>query len=337
MRAQGYSLAQIAEYLGVECPQKGDTAINGLASFDRAGPGELTFCTAKITRDRLKASAASAVLVPPELAGYVSGAYLPCPKPRLAFARVTQLYATLPRIVPGIHETAIVSDAAELGVGVAIGPHAVIEEGAQVGDNVQIGAGCTVGRGSAIGEGGYLYPRVSLYHDVTIGRNAIVHSGSVIGADGFGFESGSSGQEKFCQLGGVRIEDDFECGALCTIDRGALEDTFIASGVKMDDQVHIGHNVHIGAHSLLSGKVGVGGGARIGSWCAIGGGTIILSQIVIADRVFIEASSLVSRSIRVDGTRASSGWAAQEYKFWHKLQMAMTKEFGKRFTNKKTC
>ena len=301
----------------------GDKRIDNLASLAEAGDGDLAFCERGTGADKLRATRASALLAPPELAENVPCALLLSTKPRLDFARLTALYDRRPVPAVGVSPAAWVAEDAQLAEDVAVAPGAVVESGVVLEAGVRIGAGSVVGEGSRIGEGSRLHARVTLYDGVRIGRNCILHSGAVIGADGFGFVPHAEGYQKFHQLGGVRIGDDFECGAMVTVDRGALDDTCIGVGVKLDDHVHVAHNVHIGDHTAIAGFTGIGGGVRIGRWCAIGGNVIIVGHLEIADRVFVEATSMIGKSVRTPGQRLSSNWPAEDAKLWRKWQMRM--------------
>jgi len=184
---------------------------------------------------------------------------------------------------------------------VSIGALAVIEAGAVIGDGAVIGAQCFIGTGAAIGAATRLAPRVVVGNDCSIGARGILHSGVVIGADGFGFAPTEGRWEKIEQLGAVRIGDDVEIGANTCIDRGALDDTVIEDGVKLDNLIQIGHNVRIGAHTAMAGCAGVAGSADIGAHCTVGGGAVILGHLTLADGVHISAASVVTRSILKPG------------------------------------
>jgi UDP-3-O-[3-hydroxymyristoyl] glucosamine N-acyltransferase len=201
----------------------------------------------------------------------------------------------------GIHASAVIEAGAVVHPTAEVGPGCHVAEGAVIGERVVLGSGCAIGAGSRIGDDSRLYPRVTVYHDCEIGRRAIVHSGAVIGADGFGMAPEQGRWRKIPQLGRVVIGDDVEVGANTTIDRGALDDTLIEEGVKLDNQIQIGHNVRVGAHSALAGCVGVAGSARIGRRCTIGGGAVILGHLELADDVHVSAASVVTRSLRQPG------------------------------------
>jgi UDP-3-O-[3-hydroxymyristoyl] glucosamine N-acyltransferase len=231
------------------------------------------------------------------------GATIVCPDPYLAFARLTQWWAAQGRSapVPGVHASAVVESGAVVPASASIGALAYIARGACIGEAAVIGSHCHLGEDCRVGANTWLKPRVTLSTGCSIGDRGIVHSGAVIGADGFGFAPAQGHWEKIEQLGGVHIGHDVEIGANTCIDRGALEDTVLEDGVKLDNLVQIGHNVHVGAHSAFAGCVGVAGSARIGRHCTAGGGAIILGHLVIVDHVHITAATVITRSIRQPG------------------------------------
>jgi UDP-3-O-[3-hydroxymyristoyl] glucosamine N-acyltransferase len=200
-------------------------------------------------------------------------------------------------VVPGIHPSAVVDATALVHASAVIGPLVVIEADASVGAECRIDAGCYIGRGASVGAGSHFHPRVSFLANCHIGKNGILQSGAVIGGDGFGFANEAGAWIKIPQTGGVRIGDDVEIGANTTVDRGALADTIIEDGVKLDNQIQIGHNCRIGAHTAMAGCVGVAGSAIIGKYCTFGGAAMVLGHLTIADRVHISSGSMVSRSI----------------------------------------
>ncbi|MBK6006482.1 UDP-3-O-(3-hydroxymyristoyl)glucosamine N-acyltransferase [Ramlibacter ginsenosidimutans] len=262
-------------------------AIEGLAPLESAGPGQLAFLSNPRYRPQLAASRAACVIVGPAVrdAAVARGACIVAEDPYAYFARVTQLWKrTQGRPAPGgIHPSAVIDPEAVLGEGVAIGPHCVVE------------------RGARIGAGTVLKARVHVAEDCSIGARCILHPGVVIGADGFGFAPTAEGMVKIEQLGAVRIGDDVEIGANSCIDRGALADTVIEDGVKIDNLVQIGHNCRVGRHTVISGCTGVAGSATIGAHCMIGGAAMILGHITIGDRVHISGGTFVSKSISKPG------------------------------------
>ena len=301
-----FSLHEIAQQLGGEL-----IGADAGQVIDRIGPLEgatsttLSFLASDRFRAQFEASAAACVIVAPAWreAAVARGAALVTPDPYLYFARLTQWWAQRTRRAEpaGVHPSAIIDASAQIDALATIGPLVVIEAGASVAAGAVIGAHGFVGRDAQIGIGTRLSARVTFGAGCSIGARGIVHSGVVIGADGFGFAPTQGRWEKIEQLGAVRIGDDVEIGANTCIDRGALGDTVIDHGVKLDNLIQIGHNVRIGAHSALAGCVGVAGSAVIGKHCTVGGAGMVLGHLELADHVHISAASLVTRSIRKPG------------------------------------
>ncbi len=294
--------------LGAEITGDPATLVDAVAPLDVAGARALSFLSNPRYRNQAVASAAGALVLSPADAqalfpqGRSSGAIVVCKAPYAWFALAAQQLAPSSASVrQGVHPTAVVDPAARLGGGVAIGPHAVIEAGAILGDGVQVGAGSYVGHGAEIGAGSTLAPRVSVMHGCRVGERAIVHSGAVIGADGFGFAPLDGRYIKIPQTGRVVIGADVEIGANTTIDRGTMGDTVIDDGVKLDNQVQVAHNVRIGAHTVVAGCVGIAGSATIGRNCQIGGAAMIHGHIEICDGVIVSGGTLISRSINQPG------------------------------------
>ncbi|MEW5863306.1 MAG: UDP-3-O-(3-hydroxymyristoyl)glucosamine N-acyltransferase [Pseudomonadota bacterium] len=278
------TLQQIASQLGGRIAGDPGVLIRQVASLAAAGEGEITFLAGARYRSQLATTRASAVIVGPEAEGLTRLPRIVADNPYAYFARVSQLFNALTVQAPGVHATATVARDVRLGAGVSVG------------------AGCVIGEGAEIGEGSTLYPNVVVYPGCRIGARAIVHSGTVIGADGFGFAAEGGRWIKIPQIGRVVIGDDVEIGAACSIDRGALDDTVIEDGVKLDNQIQIGHNCRIGAHTAMAGCAGVAGSTRIGRHCAIGAGALILGHLEICDHVRVSAHTVVSRSIHRPGT-----------------------------------
>jgi UDP-3-O-[3-hydroxymyristoyl] glucosamine N-acyltransferase len=307
--AAGVGLHEIVAQLGGELVDGGGAAasirIDRIAALEHATPSSITFLSNVRLRPLLSASTAGCVIVGPALrdAAAGRGAAIVTPDPYLYYARLTQWWAarSKPASPPAIHATAFVDPSAQLGVGVSIGPFAVIEAEVRIGDGAVIGAHTVVARGAEVGAATRLAARVTLGERCRIGARGVVHSGAVIGADGFGFAPTEGRWEKIEQLGAVRIGDDVEIGANTCIDRGALGVTEVADGVKLDNLIQIGHNVRIGEHSALAGCVGVAGSAVIGKHCTVGGAGMILGHLELADHVHISAGSLVTRSILKPG------------------------------------
>ena len=283
-----------------------DLIIERLAPLAQATNGDLTFLSHPKYASKLVLSEAACVVVAPsaETLARERGACIVVADPYAYFARITQLWKRhhSPTAVPFIHASAWIDPLARLAPGVSVAAFACIGPGAVIAAGVHIGEHCVVGRNTAIGSGSRLAARVTLADDCTMGERCIVHPGAVIGADGFGFAPHQGRWEKMEQLGAVRIGNDVEIGANTCIDRGALQDTVIEDGVKLDNLIQIGHNVHIGAHSALAGCVGVAGSARIGAHCTVGGGAVVLGHLSLADHVHISAASVVTRSIFKPGS-----------------------------------
>lgn len=310
-----YTLGELATLLDVEL--RGDPAlvIDGLSTLKNATAGKLSFLSNPRYAGQLADCRASAVILDPESADACQIAQLLSPIPYVTYAKASQLFAPVRAQSSGVHVSACVDPSATLGSGVSIGANAVIEAGAEIGDDSSIGAGSYVGARSRVGSNCSIFANVTLYHDVVIGNDVILHSGVVIGADGFGFAFDGQRSIKIAQLGGVNIGDDVEIGAGSTIDRGALDDTIIEQGVKIDNQVQIAHNCIIGAHTIICGCSAIAGSTTIGRFCTIGGAVGVIGHLRIADRVMISAMSLVSQSIPEAGVY-SSGTGLLESKEW---------------------
>ena len=299
------SLADVIAALGGDLHGASETQITRIGPLEAADAGTLSFLSNPRYQAQLASSAAACVIVAPAFAEAAAarGAAIVTPDPYLYFARLTQWWAARvrPRAAAGIHPSAVIDASALIGANVSIGALAVIEAGAQIGDDAQIGPHCVVERNARVGSGSRLAARVTLGFDCQIGERCIVHAGVVIGADGFGFAPTQGRWEKIEQLGAVRIGNDVEIGANTCIDRGALEDTVLEDGVKLDNLIQIGHNVHVGAHTAMAGCAGVAGSARIGAHCTVGGGAIILGHLSLVDHVHVSAATVVSRSIKQPG------------------------------------
>ncbi len=284
----------------------GTRLLRRIAPLQRAAPDELAFLSQASGAAQIDDTQAGCVIVPRACAERAARlpAAIVVDDPYLYYARCAQWFAArqTPAPPPGLHAGAWVDGTAVLGDGCSVAAGAVVEAGAVLGDGVVLGAGSFVGRDARLGDGTVLEPRAVVLHGCRLGARCIVHSGAVIGADGFGFARDERGAGvKIPQTGRVLIGDDVEIGANTTIDRGALDDTVIDDGVKIDNLVQVAHNVRIGAHTAIAGCVGISGSARIGAYCLIGGGVGIAGHLEIADHVIIGGMSLVSRSVRRRG------------------------------------
>jgi UDP-3-O-[3-hydroxymyristoyl] glucosamine N-acyltransferase len=304
MASRGYTLGELAEHLSARLVGDPAVRITGLGSLAQAGRGELSHLSSPAYRKALAASRAEAVILAEADLGLWQGAALVVERPYLAFARASQLFDAAPELAEGVDGTARVHASAQLGSGVRIGPGAVVGAGTRIGDGSRLFANVVVGDDCELGAGVRLMPGAVLYDRVRLGARCIVHSGAVIGADGFGFTPDEHGRlETIAQLGGVRIGDDVSIGACTSIDRGAIDDTVIEEGVKIDNQVQIGHNCHIGAHSVICGCVGIVGSTRIGRHCVLAGGVGVGGDgpIELCDGVVVSGMTHVSSSITERG------------------------------------
>ncbi len=314
-----YTLAEIARLLGGEVVGDATLRVSQVATLAQAGPEHLSFLTNPKYRAQLAVTRAGAVIVAPRDRDATDRPRIVTDNPYAYTARVLALLNPPPARVPGIHPTAVVDPAAQVDASATVGPHAWIGPGARIGPRVQIGAGCHVGEGAEIGEDCLLYPGVTIYHRCVLGRRVIVHSGAVIGADGFGFAPEAGHWVKIPQIGRVVIGDDVEIGANTTIDRGALDDTVIEEGVKLDNQIQIAHNVRVGAHTVMAACVGVAGSTRIGRHCMIGGAAGIIGHLTLADGVTVSVGTFVTKSIHEPGTYTGV-WSAQPHREWMQMQ-----------------
>ena len=310
-----YTLGELSALLDVELRGDPTLQIDGLATLKGASAGKLSFLSNPRYVHQLAGSNASAVIIDPAYSENCHCAQLLTPNPYVTYARASQLFALQREDEPGIHASASVHPSAVLAQQVSVGAHAVIGADVKIGARTRIGPGCSIGARSSIGEDCTLFANVSLYHDVHLADRAVLHSSVVIGADGFGFAFDGKQSIKIAQLGGVQIGNDVEIGAGTTIDRGALDNTIIEHGVKIDNHVQIAHNCVIGEHTIICGCSAIAGSTTIGRYCTIGGGVGIVGHLHIADKVMISAMSLVSQSIAEAGVY-SSGTGLLESKEW---------------------
>ena len=315
----GYSLAELTERLGAQLIGDAACSIVSIATLENAGEGQISFLSNSKYRKYLTQTAASAVLISADDTAFVAPGVnaLVVKDPYVAFARVAQLLDTTPAAASGIHPAAIIDNSVQLGRNVSVGAGAVISAGAVLGDNVQIGAGCFIGEQAKVADNSRLWANVTVYHRVSIGKRCVVHSGAVIGSDGFGFANERGNWLKIPQTGAVIIGDDCEIGANTTIDRGAIEDTVIGNNVIIDNQCQIAHNVQIGDHTAMAGCSVVAGSTKIGKYCIIGGAVCINGHIEICDGAQITGMAMVMKPITEKGVY-SSGIPATSNLEWRK-------------------
>ena len=276
---------ELAEKIGARLEGDGLLELTAVAAPERAGPKQLIYVEATKHVDRAIASEATCVIAGEGIT-LPGKTVLRSRQPKVAFAKAAVLLLEQAPIASGIHATAIVAPLARIGTNVGIGAYAVIGEDTHIGDGTEVGAHCVIGAGNWIGENCRIHPRVTMYPGVRIGHRVEIHSGAVIGADGFGYAFDGVRYWKFPQVGIVEIGDDAEIGANATIDRGSLDDTRISEGVKLDNLVHVGHNVPIGAHSVIAAQTGISGSSRLGHHVVCGG------QVGIADHCTLEDQSI---------------------------------------------
>jgi UDP-3-O-[3-hydroxymyristoyl] glucosamine N-acyltransferase len=291
-----YTAQEIATHLQGEVVGDPTTVLTGFASAEGARPGELTFAENEYYFTRAQQGAATAILVPHEFVAS-SKVLIRVGNPRVAFAQVLPLFFPTARFAPGIHPSAVVAPGAMVDPSAFVGPLSVIGDQARIGARTVIESGVHVGDRCEVGQDCHLFPRVTLYPQVKMGDRVNVHSGSVIGSDGFGYVYDSGRHLKIPQVGTVILQDDVEIGANVTIDRGALGPTIIGKGTKIDNLVQVGHNVVIGEHSVLVAQVGVAGSTRLGHHVTLGGQVGVAGHLKIGNDVTVAAQSGVMHPI----------------------------------------
>lgn len=317
MTQKSYRLQEIADELGASLRGDPDALITGLATLQAAGPGQISFLANAAYGKYLKETRASAVIVSPAAVEDAPTNVLLLDNPYLGYARLSHWFDPAPVASVGIHPTAVVDETASIDGTASIGPHSVIDAGVFVGARVVVGAGSVIGARTRIGDDTVIRPRVTLAHDVVIGQRCYILSGAVIGSDGFGFANEGGQWHRIAQLGSVVLGDDVEVGANTTIDRGALDNTVIGTGVKLDNLIQIGHNVQIGDHSAMAAMVGIAGSTRVGKHCVFGGASGLAGHLEIGDQVHLTGMTLVSNDIREPGVY-SSGTSADTNRNWRK-------------------
>jgi len=316
------TITELAARLGAEVRGPGDTEIRGVAGIRDARAGDITYLSDQKHKNDLVSCRASAVIVSQDMQD-VSIPALVVKNPRYAFALALGIFYGRPYLPGGISDRAVIGKDVVLGNDLTILPYAVVADGAKIGSRVTLYPGVYIGSGSNIGDDSVLYANVSIREGVSLGCRVIIHSGTVIGSDGFGFVTHAGQHHKIPQVGNVIIEDDVEIGANCTIDRATLGSTVIKKGTKLDNLVHIAHNVTIGEHCLLAGQSGVAGSTTIGNYVVVGGKAAISDHLTIGDRVMIAGGSGVSRDI--SSGQVIAGYLAIPMRDWLKVQAVLPK------------
>lgn len=323
---------ELAEQFQASLVGDGSRPLRGLAPIESAQSDQISFLSNSLYREHALKSKAGALIVGEADFQYLQNqksssqttTYFLCKNPYATFARMAQWFAkqTAPQYFPGIHPMAVIDPTSAIPNSCHIGPFAQIGANVRLGDRVVLLGQITVAANTVIGDDSLIYPNVSIYHDCEIGQRCIIHSGVVIGADGFGFAPEFSAQGgqwlKIPQVGGVFIGNDVEIGASTTIDRGAMANTSIGNGCKIDNQVQIAHNVSVGMHTVIAGCAGIAGSTAIGNYCVIGGSVNFIGHLTIADRTTISGGTTVIRSITEPGTQLTGIFPSMPHALWEK-------------------
>ena len=316
-QANAKTLQALADLIGVRLQGDPNCLINGIATLENAKEGDITFLSNQQYRKYLTSTKASAVILSAEDAKNCPINALISDNPRLSLAKIASLFEEVEKPLRSIHPTAVIGENCKIHPSVSIGPYCVIGDNVILEENVVLGSHCSIGSQCRLDTSTVLKSRVTLYPNVRIGKRCLIHSGAVIGSDGFGFANHAGTWIKVPHLGGVTIGDQVEIGANTTIDRGFLEDTTLGDSVIIDNLVQIGHNVTVGTGTAIAGCVGIAGSTKIGAACLIGGGACIGGHIQIADHVHITATSAVNHSLNERGVY-SSGFPAKPSHVWRK-------------------
>ncbi len=322
----------LAQQIGAELRGDPELLIDRVDTLVDGGPGAISFLANLRYQRYLATTKVSAVILAPELAAESPvAATLLCSDPHLGYARIAALLHPSAEVTGGRHPSAVVAADARIDPSAWIAPQVVIEEGVEIGPGCFIGPGSMIAAGVRIGRDCRLVARVTLCHRVWLGDRVVIHPGAVVGSDGFGFARSPEGWLKIPQLGSVRVEDDVEIGANTTIDRGAIRDTLLEKGVKLDNQIQIGHNVRIGEHSALAACVGISGSTQVGRNCTLGGGVGLAGHLEFGDNTHFTGQSLVTRSFREPGVYSGNlpalsnrEWRKAVARFRHLDQLART-------------
>jgi len=312
-----YRLQELAALLGGEVRGDPQTEVHRVAALENAAPGAISYLVGERHLQQLLTTRAAAVIVGPAAADATALPRIVCANPAAYFARVSALLNPQVAAVPGCHPSAVIDPHAQVAPDAEIGPLVVIGSGAVIGSRSVIGAGCVIGKQAELGEAVHLHPNVTIYDRCVIGSRVVLHSGVVIGADGFGIVMDDERWLKVPQIGRVIIGNDVEIGANTTVDRGAIDDTVIEEGARLDNLIQIGHNVRIGAHTAIAACVGIAGSTRIGRYCRIGGAAGIGGHLTIADHVEISGYTAITKSISTPGVY-SGVYPFEDFRAWRK-------------------
>ena len=299
---QTITSGDLVKKLGGELIGDSNILINSVASLESAHQNSISFFNNPRYSDLLRTTKAAVVIVSRESLSFRTGVSIVIDNPYLYFAKVSQLLNPSKSLKKEVHKSAIIHPSCKLGQDIYIGPNVVIDENVSIDDGVVIHAGSMIEADSVIGKASVIHPNVVIKTNSVIGKNCTLYAGCVIGSDGFGYAKDDSKWLAIPQIGRVILGDNVDIGSNSTIDRGALDDTIVSSGVKIDNLVQIGHNCMIGENTIIAGCVGIAGSAKIGKNCAIGGAAMILGHLSITDDVTISPGSMITRSIKTSGT-----------------------------------
>ena len=301
-----WTLTRLAEQVGGVVHGDGDCKISAVATLKNACEGQISFLTNQRYKSFLSETRASAVILNASMLDACKVNAIVVDNPHVAYAKIAQLLYPAKGPAVGVHPSAFVDPSANIGEGVGVGPNVVIEANVTVGDNSSIGANSFIGEDCKIGKDVRIDVNVTVHHGTTIGDRSVIFSSAVIGSDGFGYAYDKTGWVKIPQIGNVVIGNDVEIGASTTVDRGAIEDTVIEDGVKLDNQIQVAHNVRIGEHTVMAACGGISGSVVIGKRCMIGGMSGVAGHLKIADDVIVSGMSMVTTSITKAGTYSSA-------------------------------
>lgn len=319
MQQYSYSLGDIATFLEVELRGDASATVSGLATLKSAGPGDLAFLSNPKYENQLATCKAEAVILHRNLANSFSNNCLISENPYLDYAKISRWFDPLEKLSAQLHPTAVIHSTSKIAEDVCIGPNVVIGAGVQIGQGCEIGANSTIGDGSTLGNNCIIKANVAIYHGVHLGDRVIVHSGTVLGADGFGFAPNSSGGwKKIHQVGGVIVGSDVEIGACSTIDRGAIEDTVVGNGVIIDNHVQIAHNARVGDNTAMAAYSGLAGSASVGKNCILAGCAHVVGHVNICDNVQLTAHTLITKDIKEPGSYSSASTPLMPSSLWRK-------------------
>lgn len=317
-RKSSYTLVELTQGLDVTIQGDPDCLIKGVCTIQEGKPDHITFLVNPLYKKYLESTSASAVILLQEESSFCPVNALIARDPYYIYAKIAAYFDDAPLLEPGIHPTAIIGNHCDIDPSVAVGAHCVIGDHVKLAANVVINAGCVIGERSELGESSCLHANVTLYHNVHMGKRVTIASGTVVGSDGFGIAKNKGVWHKVPQLGRVVIQDDVEIGANCAIDRGAIGDTIIEKGAKLDNLIQIGHNVRIGENTALAAFVGVSGSTEIGKNGLVGGQAGFSGHLKIAENVVITGGTAVTRSIREPGVYSSGVGGVVTNNEWRK-------------------